>query len=313
MNKDKIRKTINNNTITAVRSLIALSYIFTLLFTSIDDLFPKHHLEKLSASIQGHSIFRLNYFLWFDNLYVPYAISLILLIIIALGFIPRIMCFIHTWVTYSIFYSMLVVEGGDQICVIMTLLLIPISILDQRLNGWFPKKIFSEIKYNFFVYNASVSILFIKLQIAILYFNAGVSKFYAPEWSNGTAVYYWFNDVIFGAPKWLANSFIGYLFTNNISVSIINWSVIILEIFLFASLFYKQKYKYLLFILGFLFHFSIFIVHGLATFSVSMTAALIIYLFRTEISLSENINDIKQLILKTLKNEKSIFRKSKVS
>jgi len=306
----KVKKINNSNTITAVRSLIALSYILTLLFTSIDDLFPKHHIEKLALNIQGHSIFRLNYFLWFDNLYVPYFLSLILLIIIALGFVPRIMCFIHAWITYSIFYSMLVVEGGDQICAIMSLLLIPISLLDERLNGWYSKKIFIKVKNKFLLYNAYVSIIIIKLQIAILYLNAGISKFYAPEWTNGTAVYYWFNDVIFGAPKWLSNSLVGYLFINDISVSIINWGVMILEIFLFVSLFLKQKYKYLLFTIGFLFHFSIFLIHGLATFWISMTAALIIYLFNAEISISKNINNVKKLIFKTIKNEKYIYRKS---
>ena len=162
-------------------------------------------------------------------------------------------------------------------------------------------------------YNAYASIIFIKLQIAILYLNAGISKFYAPEWNNGTAVYYWFNDVVFGAPEWLAKSLAGYLFTNDISVSFINYGVIILEIFLFIGLFLKQRYKYLLFIIGFLFHFSIFIVHGLATFWISMTASLIIYLFDTEISILENMKNLNKQILKIIKNEKYIFKKSKVS
>lgn len=139
--------------------------------------------------------------------------------------------------------------------------------------------------------------------MAVLYFNAGISKIFAPEWSNGTAVYYWFNDNLFGAPLWLRES-IGILFKNDISVSLINWSVIFLEIFLFIGLFLKQKYKYLLLGLGLSFHFLIIIIHGLPTFFLAMSAGLILYLSRLDVSLNKNILNIKNLSKKIISNVK---------
>lgn len=128
-----------------------------------------------------------------------------------------------------------------------------------------------------------------------------VAKIFAPEWSNGTAVYYWFNDSMFGAPLWVKNS-IGFLFENGITVSIINWSVIFLEIGLFVAIFLKQRHKYLLFVLGVIFHFLIILIHGLPTFFMAMVAGLILYLVRLDMSIYENYLSIKS-IFKKLKYE----------
>lgn len=283
-----VNKIIQNNTITLARAFLATSTLLTLLFTPLNDLFPLHHILDLRENIRG--LMHLNFFLWFDNLVIPYLFSIIILIFAVLGFYPRLTSWFHSWVVYSVFYTLLITEGGDQINTILTFLLIPISILDTRLNAW---KIDTDIKLkkNFFYINAKYSVFFIGIQMAILYLNAGISKIFAPEWSNGTAIYYWFFDDMFGAPVWIQNS-IGFLFKNDLSVSLINWSVIFLEIFLFVGLFLKQKHRYILFILGFLFHFLIVIVHGLPTFWLAMTGGLILYLFKLDESISKNLENL---------------------
>jgi antimicrobial peptide system SdpB family protein len=237
----------------------------------------------------------LNYFLWFDNLLIPYIFSITILIIVILGLFPRLICIFHSWVSYSVFYSMLIVEGGDQINIILTFLLIPICILDKRRNGWINILNDSKKKKTLLSINSMYALLFIKIQMAILYLNAGISKMFAPEWSNGTAVYYWFYDNMFGAPIWVQNS-IGFLFKNDLTISLINWSVIFLEMGLFIAFFLNQKYKYLLLLLGLLFHFTIILIHGLPTFFLAMSAGLILYLSKVDLSIKENIINIKKSI-----------------
>ena len=145
--------------------------------------------------------------------------------------------------------------------------------------------------------------------MSLLYLNAGASKFSVSEWIDGTAVYYWFNNNIFGAPDIIKSS-IGFLFENKYTVTLINWGVLFLEIILFVALFLEQKYKYLLFIFAFIFHFLIFLIHGLGTFWLSMTGCLILYLFNPTISFKENIKAIFYSISELFNNELNFLIKT---
>ena len=286
----KNSRMFRQNTITFVRSLLAASLLLTLIFTPMNGLFRSEHISGLRENVRG--LMQLNFFLWSDSVYLALGFSYLVLALVILGVYPRITCILHTWVTYSCFYTMVIVEGGDQINAILTCLIVPISILDNRKNGW---KIAGEMRVNSLLqFNASMAMLAIRVQMALLYLNAGISKIFAPEWSNGTAIYYWFNDAMFGAPHWLRST-IGFLFTNILTVSLINWSVIFLEILLFTGLFIEQKFRYLLFVLAFLFHFAIVIVHGLPTFWLAMTGGLILFLFRPDLSIMENIAELKKV------------------
>ncbi len=293
-----INKIVENNSLTFVRSLLAFNLFITLVFTDINDLLPKHHLTKISES--RFWLMKINYFTWFDDTFIPYICTVLVLIIIIGGIYPKILCIFQSWIAYSVFYSTLIVEGGDQINVILSFLLIPITILDNRKNGWI-----SAGKYNggnierektliatLLAYNAQTALFFIKIQIAILYLNAGVSKIFAPDWTNGTAVYYWFFDPIFGASENMQQLF-GFLFKNDITVSLINWSVIFLEILLAFSLFFNQRIKYMFFCAGVIFHFFIIVVHGLVTFFVAMLACLVVYIWRLDLSIKDNLVKIK--------------------
>lgn len=297
----KIEAIFKSNTITLARVLLALCFLTTLIFTPIHDLFPIQHFTQLKSDIHGLS--NLNLFLWFDSAMIPYFISLFVLILVVTGIYPRIMCLIQSWVSYSIYHTMLVTDGGDQINIILTFLLIPICVLDSRNNGW-KVNINRDLTLNTLLsHNASLALIFIQIQMAILYLNAGVSKLFATDWLNGTAVYYWFNDPTFGAPAFLHTCF-SFLFQNDYSVTIINWSVILLELFLFVGLFLQQKYKYLLFVLAFVFHFLIFAIHGLPSFGLSMTAGLILFYFQLDKTVQENLKLIKINLLKIITDDK---------
>jgi antimicrobial peptide system SdpB family protein len=295
--KISIEKILQNNTVTLARAFLASGTLLTLLFTGVDDLFPVHHLLGLKKSIEG--LMHLNLFLWFDHILIPYLFSIAVLILTILGFFPRYISILHSWVTYSVFYTMLIVEGGDQINTILTFLIIPICLLDSRRNAWH-KSNNVNIKKGFSYYNAKYSLLFITIQMGILYFNAGISKIFAAEWDSGTAVYYWFYDNMFGAPKWLIY-IAAPLFTNDIPVTLINWLVILLELSLFVGLFLRQEYKYLLFTLGIFFHVLVILLHGLPTFFLAMAGGLILLFFQLDKSIKENIIQLKNSLILIIK------------
>lgn len=300
-----LKKIVQNDTITLARALLALCMLTTLLFTSVEQLFPAYHLAKMSENVKG--VMHLNFFLWFDSPLIPYLFSIVVLLTCILGYFPRFLCILHSWVAYSIFYSMLIVEGGDQINVILTFLLIPVCVLDVRVNGWVRVREGQPASGNSSVFNlnAKCALIFIKIQMAILYLNAGVAKIFAPEWSNGTAVYYWFHDNMFGAPDWV-KGVAGFLFKNDIPVSMINWGVIFLEIGLFVALFLKQEYKYRLLILAIAFHFMIIVVHGLPSFFLAMSAGLVLYLTQLDLGIAENYQNFRLSIKSLVKHERKI-------
>ncbi|PWW20128.1 hypothetical protein [Chryseobacterium sp. AG844] len=285
-------KIYTTNVLQFARFFLALSLFLTLMCTPFKDLFPEFHIVKLKNNLRELSF--LNYYLWFTNIKIPYIITLFILALVILGIYPRFLAILHWWATYSTFYTMFIIEGGDQISVIVTLLLIPICILDKRRFGW------SELSFpistnKYLLYFSYTTFIVIQIQLCILYLNAGVAKLSVSEWVDGTAVYYWFNNNIFGAPEYI-RVLLGGLFTNNLTVSLINWSVIILEIMLFVSFFLEQKFKYVLFFIAFIFHFFIFLIHGLGTFWISMTGCLILFCFNPTISFKQNLIEIKKIL-----------------
>lgn len=68
-----------------------------------------------------------------------------------------------------------------------------------------------------------------------LYFEATILKVPVEDWSNGTAVYYWFNSNVFGLNRTIKPVF--DLITNIHTVSLMIWGFIVLEFFLCVYIF----------------------------------------------------------------------------
>ena len=65
-------------------------------------------------------------------------------------------------------------------------------------------------------------------------------------------------------------------------VAAITWAVIALEFALFAGLLAKLRYRLTLLWMGLLFHATIALFHGLISFSIAMSGALVLYLWPLE-------------------------------
>jgi antimicrobial peptide system SdpB family protein len=265
----------NRNTIGIARSLLAISFLITIGLNDIEDIINVNLLSKSATS--DFSIFNFSIFsLLINKLWIAKTISIIIMIFVLVGYRPRWFCLPHAYLSFSLSVSGLIIEGGDQVCQNLSLLIVPICLLDNRKWHWQNlgnndsnkyKNIFACIWYNVII-----------LQIAFIYFHASVGKYKVTEWMDGTAIYYWLKDPLFGFNNGIGSFLIDYLLINPFIVTSITWSVLILELFMAFSFLYNEKMKRFFLFLGILFHFLIAISLGLVSFFFSMFAALILFL-----------------------------------
>jgi len=271
-----IEKIIDNNYWTnwfgLSRTLLSVSLLLTLLFNDKLTLFYSGIKNENAPKFDGIGF---NLFSWFDNIQTGIIISIIILIIVASGLLPRYTCIAHWFVTYSFNTTSTCCDGGDQTALIITLLLIPICLFDDRRWHWSKK----QTDKNFYSKTiATLSYFLISLQIAVIYFFSAVGKFKIDEWNNGTAIYYWLTHPLFGATSFF-RPFLNLILHNSIITAFLNWSVLLLELVIAFSIFFKdQKQKNILLIIGIVFHFFILLFLGITSFSITMSACLILLL-----------------------------------
>jgi antimicrobial peptide system SdpB family protein len=268
--------TINTNYLGLTRSILATGTLLTLAFTDSDVLFkPDGNMYPISKIfLQQLNLFRM---FPYELIWVSKLIAILILLLVISGRFPKITSVLHAWVSLSFINAVVMIEGGDQITSNLTLLLIPVCWTDPRNNLW---KFRSPIKGSFENEQKLISNFFyslIKIQVALLYLQSSIGKINIEDWSNGTAVYYWFNNPTFGLVDGLKPIFNSILANPYIIVSI-SYGVILFEFCLFLGIFLNQRNKNRLLISGIIFHFFILMIHGLFSFYFSMTAALILYL-----------------------------------
>ncbi len=267
------------------RSVIALGTLLTLLTNTSSVLMQKmdtgEYLNPLINPIA--EINKFNFFLLFgiEQFDLMRYLAILLLLMVISGYFIKVTSIFHWWISISFFLSSSVIDGGDQIASILSFLLIPICLTDERKNHWNYIKPYSKPKNIVGI----VAVNLIRLQIAIIYFHAAIGKFDIPEWRNGTAIYYWFNHSFFGMPEYLANP-MNYILSNKWIVSILTYSVLIAEVILFLCLTASKKMRKYIFPFAVLFHFLIIIYHGIFSFFFSIVGGLIIYLLHINSSLN---------------------------
>ncbi|MGF7218216.1 antimicrobial peptide system SdpB family protein [Spirosoma lacussanchae] len=251
------------------RSLLALSTMLTLLCNGPEIIFANLVGDKMTIKedLIGISLF---YLLGCNHVKIAYLVALCILFIVIIGILPRYTAALHWWVSYSLFSSGQVLDGGDQITNILTLFMMPILWLYDTKWHWQTKRLFkaNERVYTYFF------VILMKMQFCFLYFQAATSKFLVPEWKNGTAVYYWLNNRAFGNKDVFLSS---VLTSSALGVVLLTWGTILIELILSAGFFMSSRYWDILFWIGVLFHLFILIAMGLTSFSIAMSAGLIIY------------------------------------
>ncbi len=202
-------------------------------------------------------------------------LSVVVLAVTASGWRPRLTAIPHWWVSWSLFASISILDGGDQITAVLTLLLIPVALTDRRRWHWQRPDDIASGPLSRLV--AVIALVLIQVQVAGVYLQAGISKLGVPDWVNGTALFYFFRSVILGAPPWLSpvtSAITGSPF----GVSILTWGAIALEIALGLALLLPGGSRRVLLAAGLAFHDAIALSMGLISFDFAMSASLLLYL-----------------------------------
>ncbi|MFE7655057.1 hypothetical protein ACFU6M_19485 [Streptomyces bottropensis] len=111
--------------------------------------------------------------------------------------------------------------------------------------------------------------------MAGIYFQSSVAKFGVTEWADGTALAYWLNDPFFGLlPFW--KPAMQPLLENAYTVAALTWGVLVMELALAFSLFWKAEVRRKTFWLGIALHAGIALFMGLFSFAFTMFGALVI-------------------------------------
>jgi antimicrobial peptide system SdpB family protein len=260
------------------RLFLSLSTLSTILFNDPYRLFDISHAPTTnvtSVDICKLSLFSLSYP---NNLMLAKVMACVLLAVTISGFLPRITCFLQWWLSFSVYSSAYITEGGDQINMILSLLVIPICLFDNRINQW--TKPGSDIPIN--IYQKIVIwlvLLLIKIQVAVLYFHSGIAKIYHEQWRDGTALYYWIQNTSIGFNK-VAAYILNFLFDNRFVLFFSTWSVVVFEVLL-SMVHITKLNKRFFFRAALTFHILIFVCFGLFSFCFSMTGALFLYFLPT--------------------------------
>ncbi|MBA2175828.1 hypothetical protein H0266_13100 [Halobacillus locisalis] len=282
------------------RTLLATSTLLTLIMNDISTLFkPTSDFADYPSCGVDYSLFCI-FDLGDTGLGILKWLCIILLLLTASGWRPRITGIIHAWITFSFYHSAVTVDGGEQVTTVFTLILIPLTLTDNRKWHWQdPPKDKTNLSKA-----VGISTYFaFRIQVAILYFHSVVAKISQEEWIDGTAVWYYMQSPMLGIHPKIFEIIEPIL--GSPLVVIPTWGTLIVQTILFASLFMDKKHWRKVLILAILMHELFAIILGLVTFSIAVIGVLLLYLwplddtfkFKGVKNLSSGLNKIN--ILKT--------------
>lgn len=259
------------------RTLIALSGLGTLAFSAVDTLIrPEAGVSAPfcsgPASISAWCLVSDEHLVWAK------VVGIVVLCVAASGWRPRITAIPMWWVLFGNQASLSTVDGGDQIASVLALLLIPVSLTDRRRSHWTQSHALSDrISHPYTGVTARITLVVIQVQVAFVYLNSALSKLSVAEWVDGTAVYYWLRDPMFG-PTGPLREVTDALMVLPWPVALATWGTLALEFALGISLFLPPAAKRVILPLGLAFHLSIALTMGLWSFAFAMWGALILAL-----------------------------------
>jgi sporulation delaying protein B len=256
------------------RTLLACGTLLTLLFSPVEVLFHPMAGRPDFPTCTGPADAG-----WFcvadGHLQLARWLAIAALVLVASGWRPRFTGILHWYVAWSVHSNVSLVDGGDQVTTVLTLLMIPLTLTDARKWHWQPMPAPATAR-PIAALVAISTVVALRLQVAMVYFHAAIGKLAVDEWVNGTATYYFFSDPMFGTPSWL--SWLSPVLTTPIGVALVTWLPLLLEFLLAASIVMERRWWRPLLVAGLAFHAAIALNHGLVSFALAMWGALILLL-----------------------------------
>ncbi|MDF2664289.1 MAG: hypothetical protein K0R81_139 [Microbacterium sp.] len=200
-----------------------------------------------------------------------HGIMLILLLVVASGFLPRATGIVHAWVTFSIAGSIALPDGGELAAKVVALLLIPMCLTDDRWWHWTRPRSPLRPSARGIAYAALWSV---RLQVAGIYLHSGLGKFASSDWLSGTAEYYVLRDNMFGAAGWVRDLGVALMSVPAL-VFAVTWGSIVLEIAVGVIILCgTDRLRRVALLLVIVFHVGIIVTIGLWTFALVMIGAV---------------------------------------
>jgi antimicrobial peptide system SdpB family protein len=198
----------------------------------------------------------------------------VLCLLIATGWFPALTAVPTAILLLALPLTSAAPDGGDQLAGILGLLLLPVSLTDWRRHSWTDEQSDRGLQHRVFI--ADVGVAFVKVQISVVYLVACLGKLGSPEWANGTALYYWVRNNVFGAP-WIFRSTAEWVTSQPPLVAALSWGTLILEFTLAIAVFLPVRFRLrILLPIALLFHLGIWLVLGVSSFAFVMFAALLL-------------------------------------
>ncbi|MED4964603.1 hypothetical protein P9744_10755 [Heyndrickxia coagulans] len=254
------------------RSIMAFSMLLTLVFNSSTTFFKNE--EMLSKYRDTYSIFTM---FPYEYIGLIKGLCIVILLLVIIGWRPQITGILHWWIAYSFQNSAITIDGGEQVAAVFTLLLIPITLTDPRKWHWSIENTNNNRRFE--LYYKSIAFVFlwlIRFQVALLYFHSILAKLSDEDWINGTAVYYYLNDPMYGLPN-LLHSMFDFILDSKLVIIPTYLTLLTQFILVLGFMAPKKIWKYIL-LTGIFMHEIFALMLGLVSFSLNMLAVLILYL-----------------------------------
>ena len=117
----------------------------------------------------------------------------------------------------------------------------------------------------------------IRVQVAGIYLHASLGKLAVQEWVDGSALYYWLLDPVFGATDFW-RPLVMPILTSGIGVATLTWGTVALEFCIALGLVLDKRWWRYILLAGIALHVLIAVFMGLVSFGLAMAAALILHL-----------------------------------
>ncbi|GGP53042.1 sporulation-delaying protein SdpB family protein [Streptomyces sindenensis] len=259
------------------RTLVALATSGTLLWSGSDTLFRPSAGRDDLVGCDGLRSIGLFCHVPEQRLDVARLVCVAVLLVVASGWRPRWTALPHLWITYSVWANIAIPDGGDQIACNLAVLLALAALGDPRRRHWDdpPEERTGSVPSQVTAFACCSALFVAQLQMSFLYFQACVAKLPHTEWADGTAMWYWTNNLAFGAPGWL-HPVVDAVVRQPLGVAALTWVPLFIELGLALALLLPRRGRLYLLAAGFLFHLSIALMMGLWSFAFAMWAGLVL-------------------------------------
>lgn len=233
--------------------------------------------------------------------WAAYLVAFVVLGLVVSGFFPAILAFPFAYITFGVTVARTLVDGGDQVALVLSVVLVPYSICGWRRSVW-SRKVPTLSSAPVRVAIAEVFSAVLRVQVSVIYLVACISKLSTDAWPDGSALWYWLRVPSFGAPNWLTGLLLPISATP-VPSAIATWGALVLEFSLGVSMLMPKNVRLkVLLLVGLLMHLAILFAMGIASFSIAMFGALLFLLIPPTNNWQElGKRPIRPLIMRRLK------------